>query len=93
MAEESDYPEIDSDGPELVYMVVANHIAGKIERGELKPGQRLPSELDLAEQYGVARMTVRRAMKELRERGLIRSVHGKGTYVQQPNPPAGDAEG
>ncbi|MGW2152277.1 GntR family transcriptional regulator [Nonomuraea sp. NPDC001699] len=81
-AEERDHPEIDSDGPELVYMVVANHIAGKIERGELKPGQRLPSELDLAEQYGVARMTVRRAMKELRERGLIRSVHGKGTYVQ-----------
>ncbi|NUW45771.1 GntR family transcriptional regulator [Nonomuraea rhodomycinica] len=69
-------------------MVVANHIAGKIERGELKLGQRLPSELDLAEQYGVARMTVRRAMKELRERGLIRSVHGKGTYVQQPDPPA-----
>ncbi|TQS24142.1 winged helix-turn-helix transcriptional regulator [Microbispora sp. KK1-11] len=65
-------------------MVVADHIAGRIERGDLKPGQRLPSELDLSEQYGVARMTVRRAMKELRERGLIRSVHGKGTYVQTP---------
>ncbi|MEU0564562.1 GntR family transcriptional regulator [Nonomuraea sp. NPDC005983] len=93
MPEESDYPEIDSEGPELVYMVVANHIAARIERGELKPGQRIPSELDLAEQYGVARMTVRRALKELRERGLIRSVHGKGTYVQQPNPPADSTEG
>ncbi|MEV4224761.1 winged helix-turn-helix domain-containing protein [Nonomuraea sp. NPDC049725] len=93
MAEDSDYPEIDSEGPELVYMVVANHIAGRIDRGELRPGQRLPSELDLAAQYGVARMTVRRAMKELRERGLIRSVHGKGTYVQQPAPPAENADG
>lgn len=87
MAEETEYPEIDSDGPELVYMVVANHIASKIERGDLKPGQRLPSELDLSDQYGVARMTIRRAMKELRERGLIRSVHGKGTFVQQPETP------
>ncbi|GGT33097.1 GntR family transcriptional regulator [Nonomuraea spiralis] len=58
----------------------------------VQSGQRLPSELDLAEQYGIARMTVRRAMKELRERGLIRSVHGKGTYVQQPAPPE-DADG
>ncbi|MEV5741596.1 winged helix-turn-helix domain-containing protein [Microbispora rosea] len=89
MAEENDFPEIDRDGPELVYMVVAEHIAGRIERGDLKPGQRLPSELDLSEQYGVARMTIRRAMKELRERGLIRSVHGKGTYVQAP--PASEA--
>ncbi|MEV4016770.1 winged helix-turn-helix domain-containing protein [Nonomuraea angiospora] len=84
MAKENDFPEIDPDGPELVYMVVADHIAAKIERGDLKPGQRLPSELDLAGQYGVARMTIRRAMKELRDRGLIRSVHGKGTYVQVP---------
>ncbi|MFI7440873.1 GntR family transcriptional regulator [Nonomuraea indica] len=47
----------------------------------VQSGQRLPSELDLTEQYGIARMTIRRAMKELRERGLVRSVHGKGTYV------------
>lgn len=92
MAEENAYPKIDSDGPELVYMVVANHIADKIERGDFKPGQRLPSELDLSEQYGVARMTIRRAMKELRERGLIRSVHGKGTYVQPPEAPADQDE-
>ncbi|MFE3452781.1 GntR family transcriptional regulator [Nonomuraea sp. NPDC059194] len=92
MAEENDYPEIDSDGPELVYLVVANHIAAKIERGDLKPGQRLSSELDLSEQYGVARMTIRRAIRELRERGLIRSVHGKGTYVQHPEPTTGDPQ-
>lgn len=80
-----DYPVIDPDGPELVYVIVANHIAARIERGEWAPAERLPSELDLASAYGVARMTVRRAVQELRERGLIRTVHGKGTYPIAPD--------
>ena len=63
------------------YVMIADDIAGQIERGELVPGQRLPGEQDLAREYGVARMTIRRAARELRERGLVRVVTGKGTYV------------
>lgn len=74
----------DPAGPDLVYMLVADDIAGQIERGELRPGARLPGEPDLAEAYGVARMTVRRAVRELRERGLIITVPGKGSYVARP---------
>jgi GntR family transcriptional regulator len=69
-------------GPELAYMRVVNDIELRIRSGELKPGDRLRSERDLAEHYEVAFNTVRRAMKELRERNLITSVHGRGTYVK-----------
>ena len=42
---------------------------------------RVPAERDLAEQWGIAYMTVRRMMAELRERGVVVSQPGKGTYV------------
>jgi DNA-binding GntR family transcriptional regulator len=74
-------PEIDTSGPTLVYLQVADHLAGRIERGELAPGSRLPPERELATLYGVSYDTVRRATAVLRERGLIVTVHGRGTYV------------
>jgi len=76
-------PAFDPDGPELIYVAVADHIAQRIAAGELRPGERLTPERDLAVEYGVAYLTVRRAMKELRERGLILSVQGKGTFVKR----------
>lgn len=63
------------------YKRVADDIAGRIASGEVKSGTRLRSERDLAEYYGVAYGTIRRAMKLLRERGLIRTVHGHGTFI------------
>jgi DNA-binding GntR family transcriptional regulator len=68
----------DSD---LAYLRVADDIAARIASGELQPGTRLRAERDLAEHYGVAYGTIRRAMKVLRERGLIESIHGRGTFV------------
>jgi hypothetical protein len=79
-------PEFSPQGPQLVYVAVADHIAARIRAGDLRPGARLPSERDLAQEYGVAYMSVRRAAEVLRERGLITTVHGKGTYVADPLP-------
>ena len=76
-------PEIDSTGPKLVYVQVADWITGRIERGELRPGHKLPAERDLASEIGVGYMTVRRAMRLLRERGLIVTVVGRGTFVRK----------
>lgn len=67
-------------------MAVANHVAARIASGDLRPGERLTPERELAAEYRVAYLTVRRAMQELRERGLIVTVHGRGTFVR----PAGD---
>ena len=79
--DEQDAPKIPTDGPGLRYMAVADHITGLVESGKLRTGARLSSERELADQYGVSYMTVRRAMKELRERGIVISVHGKGTFI------------
>lgn len=82
-----DRPKIDTSGPELVYVQVANALAARITSGELAPGSRLPAERDIAADYGVAYDTVRRATALLRERGLIVTVHGRGTFVTG-SPPA-----
>lgn len=84
--EDDDLPVIDPAGPQLVYAVIADHIERKIRRGDLGPGHRLPGELSLAATYGVARMTVSRAVRELRERGLVVTVVGKGSFVADPIP-------
>ncbi|WP_235997644.1 GntR family transcriptional regulator [Nocardiopsis coralli] len=82
---EEDVPKIPADGPGLRYMAVADHISAAVDTGKLRPGSRLPPERELAESYGVSYMTVRRAMKELRERGVVVSVHGKGTFIAEPS--------
>ncbi|MFF5264236.1 GntR family transcriptional regulator [Actinomadura viridis] len=84
MGDRGELPEFDPQGPQLVYMAFADHIAARIAAGDLVPGSRLPPERDLASEYGIAYMTVRRGMQELRERGLITTVHGKGTFVAHP---------
>ncbi|MFB7339778.1 GntR family transcriptional regulator [Streptomyces hydrogenans] len=86
MTENSPIPEFNPQGPQLVYVAVADHIAARIAAGELTAGARLPAERDLAKEYGVAYLTVRRAAGVLRERGLILTVHGKGTFVVDPLP-------
>lgn len=73
--------EPDHEGPDLLYVQLADYLQARIEQGDLRRGQRLAPERELAEEYGVGYMTVRRGMRELRERGLIRSVHGRGTFV------------
>jgi DNA-binding GntR family transcriptional regulator len=79
----SDVPPFDPDAGEPGYLweAVATHITARIAAGDLPPGGRLPGERDLAAEYGVALMTARRAIKDLRERGLVRTLPSKGTFV------------
>lgn len=65
----------------VVSSQVAADIEADIDGGELAPDTRLPSEAELAVQYGVARVTVRRAMELLRDRGKVVTVHGRGSFV------------
>lgn len=61
---------------------VSNAIADDIASGHLPAGARLPGERDLAQQYGVAIGTARRAVRDLRERGLVTTLPAKGTFVR-----------
>ncbi|MBA4261168.1 MAG: phosphonate metabolism transcriptional regulator PhnF [Comamonadaceae bacterium] len=61
---------------------IAHELADAIGRGIYAPGERLPSEHSLAEQYGVNRHTIRRSMASLGQIGLVRSTQGSGTYVE-----------
>jgi DNA-binding GntR family transcriptional regulator len=73
---------INHDSATTVSAQVAADIEADIDAGTIAPDTRLPSEVELAQQYGVARITVRRALDELRERGKVVTVQGKGTYVR-----------
>ena len=77
----SDLAAPDDGGRELVYRRVADDIAARIASGELASGTRLRSERELAVYYEVAYTTLRKAMGVLRDRGLISTVRGRGTYV------------
>jgi GntR family transcriptional regulator len=84
--------KIDPLGPDFTYIQVANDIATRMEVGEIT--HKLPAERDLAEQYGVAYQTVRHSMAILRERGLIITRQGRGTFVAPAGRrEAGDAGG
>lgn len=63
------------------YLRVADAIAADIESGRLPKGARLPNERALATEHEVAVGTARRAVRELRERGLVATLPAKGTYV------------
>jgi DNA-binding transcriptional regulator YhcF (GntR family) len=89
----ADVPQWDPDagGPAYVYMRVADHIAARIAAGDLPAEARLPAERDLAAEYAVAIGTARRAVLELRDRGLVVTLPGKGTYVISPPKGMSDA--
>lgn len=70
---------IDPYGRDHAYVQVANDVARRVDAGEIT--RKLPAERSLAEEYGVAYTTVRHAMDVLRGRGLIVTVHGRGTFV------------
>ncbi len=82
-------PRVDPLGdPQPTYLQVAGSIAARIQAGEFTC--RLPSERKLTREYGVAYMTLRHAMEVLRERGLIITRQGRGTFVAAAVP-AGSA--
>lgn len=71
-------------GPEPAYRQVRNLIADQIRSGEIPHGSRLPAERLLAEQLEVSRVTLRRALTELADDGLLTASHGRGWYAVPP---------
>lgn len=67
-----------------LYARIRDDLRGRIERGEYAVGSVIPSELELADEYGVSRPTVRQAVQELADEGLLDKRRRRGTVVCQP---------
>ncbi|MGY3716976.1 GntR family transcriptional regulator [Sutcliffiella cohnii] len=72
---------INKESPVPIYFQLENLIKEMIDTRELKPGDVVPSEREYAEKYGISRMTVRQAMKNLTSEGYLERKRGKGTFV------------
>jgi len=66
---------------ERLYERIVSQIENRIEAGELKVGDQLPAERELAEQFAVSRTAVREAIKALRQKGLVEIRPGRGTFI------------
>jgi len=66
------------------YLQIKTFVLEKIQSGEWREGDLIPTELALCEQFGVSRMTVNRALRELTNDELLVRIKGSGTYVAQP---------
>jgi DNA-binding GntR family transcriptional regulator len=69
-------------GLQYPYVRVAGQIRQRIDDGELRPGDQVPSVHQLSETYGVSRSTARRALDLLKEWGLTEALPGLGTFVK-----------
>jgi len=76
---------INHRAPRLLWQQVHDDVLGEIRSGALAPDDRLPSEMEMAEQYGVSRDVIRRAKEELAAQGWLIVLQGRGTYVAHPD--------
>jgi GntR family frlABCD operon transcriptional regulator len=67
-----------------LYEQMMQHLRVAIRTGQYVPGQRLPSDSELCQQFGVSRITSRRAVQELVNEGILERKQGKGTFVSYP---------
>ncbi|MPS29728.1 histidine utilization repressor [Pigmentiphaga sp.] len=65
------------------YLQVKDFIKGRISSGQWRPGDPVPSEAELGAKFGLSRMTVNRALRELMGEGLVIRVQGSGSYVAE----------
>ncbi len=68
----------------VLWRAIAEDISAQIDNRDIAPGDRLPTENDYADRYGVNRHTVRRALAELQARGKIEVTQGRGSFVRRP---------
>ncbi len=78
---DSEPGEAAPDRGDILARQVKADLLGRIERGEWRPGQRLPTEASLAQLLGVSRTTLREALRGLEEDGFLRRTRGAGTYL------------
>lgn len=72
---------VDRSQPAPLYDQLQQILIGVIRRGQIKPGEQMPGEVELEEHFGVSRITVRRALSEMVASGYLHREAGRGTFV------------
>src|ERR1700756_2142641 len=72
---------LDPEDPSPLYMRVERALREAVRRGDLEPGMAVPPERDLADTFGVSRITIRKALGGLVDQGLLTRRQGAGTFV------------
>lgn len=75
--------QVDKAADMPAFKQIAQQLRDTVKSGSLEPGDKVPSESQLMEHFGVARMTVRQALGDLRAEGLLVAEHGRGVFVRQ----------
>ena len=78
--------KIDRNDKRPLYIQIRDHLYDLIKNERLKEGDRLPSVVGFAKEFGVTQATINKALEELSEQGWITSHVGRGTFVSRPNP-------
>lgn len=73
--------DVDYEGELPPHRQIADWLLQRIEAGEWRPGQRIASEKDICQEWGVARTTARRAIAYLQKEGIIYTVPGRGSFI------------
>lgn len=74
---------IDKNSAQPLYKQIKDVINARIRQGTWRPGQKIPSENALVDSLQVSRMTVHRALRELTREGVLKRVHGLGTFISE----------
>lgn len=75
---------LDRTASEPLHIQLKRAVLGEIREGRMHPGDRLPSEQELEDRYGVSRTTIRQAVASLATDGIVARIQGKGTFLQDP---------
>src|SRR5258708_10312283 len=78
--------KIDPDNPLPLYYQVYRSLVERIEAGEFSDGKPLPPERQLTEEYSVSRITIIKALSELKQEGRVEGKVGRGTFVIRTTP-------
>ncbi|MET9339310.1 GntR family transcriptional regulator [Nonomuraea sp. NPDC003804] len=78
---------LNREGPVPLYQQVATEIRRRIDSGAIPPGHSVPSEQEIEDEFNVSRITATKALRLLREQGLVYLVPGRGTFVGPEDAP------
>ncbi|MFJ9818788.1 GntR family transcriptional regulator [Streptomyces sp. NPDC101151] len=78
--------QVERDAPDAPFEQLTGILRARLERGDWQTNRAIPSENALADEYGLSRPTVRRALAALAEEGFVYAVSGRGTFVAEREP-------